>query len=95
MTAIFYDIYLFSISTLFKILEWATSSYVGPVLKKMCQKCATVDKGLGQPVYELKASKIRWLFIEVKASYEITLQHGINERKGEMSRLRLACGVAK
>ena len=42
----FYDIYLFSISTLFKILEWATSSYVGSVLKKTCQKLATVDKGL-------------------------------------------------
>ena len=46
MTAVFYDIYLFSISTLFKILEWATSSYVGSVLKKTCQKLATVDKGL-------------------------------------------------
>ena len=46
MTAVFYDIYLFSISTLFKILEWATSSYVGSVLKKSCQKAATVDKGL-------------------------------------------------
>ena len=45
MTAVFYDIYLFSISTLFKILEWATSSYVGSVLKKTCQKLATVDKG--------------------------------------------------
>ena len=46
MTAVFYDIYLFSISTLFKILEWATSSYVGSVLKKICQKFATVNKGL-------------------------------------------------
>ena len=46
MTAVFYDIYLFSISTLFKILEWATSSYVGSVLKKICQKFAMVDKGL-------------------------------------------------
>jgi len=46
MTAVFYDIYLFSISTLFKILEWATSSYVGSVLKKTCQKLATVNKGL-------------------------------------------------
>ena len=47
MTAVFYDIYLFSISTLFKILEWATSSYVGSVLKKICQKFATVNKGTG------------------------------------------------
>jgi len=53
MTAVFYDIYLFSISTLFKILELAkgitklaTSSYVGSVLKKICQKFATVHKGL-------------------------------------------------
>ena len=46
MTAVFYDIYLFSISTLFKILEWAASSYVGSVQKKTCQKLATVDKGL-------------------------------------------------
>ena len=45
MTAVFYEIYLFSISTLFKILEWATSSYVGSVLKKICQKFAMVDKG--------------------------------------------------
>ena len=42
MTAVFYDIYLFSILTLFKILELATSSYVGSVLKKV----ATVHKGL-------------------------------------------------
>ena len=53
MTAVFYDIYLFSISTLFKILEWATSSYVGSVLKKICQKFATVDKGLRIGVYTL------------------------------------------
>jgi hypothetical protein len=46
MTAVFYDIYLFSILTLFKILGCATSSYVGSVLKKTCQKLATVDKGL-------------------------------------------------
>ena len=46
MTAIFYDIYLFLISTLFKILELATSSYVGSVLKKNCQKADTVEKGL-------------------------------------------------
>ena len=45
MTAVFYDIYLFSISTLFKILEWANGSYVGSVLKKSCQKVATADKG--------------------------------------------------
>ena len=53
MTAVFYDIYLFSISTLFKILEWATSSYVGSVLKKMSQKGATVDKGLNDGVFPL------------------------------------------
>ena len=48
MMAVFCDIYLFLISTLFKILGCATSSYVGsvPVLKKMCQKLATVNKGL-------------------------------------------------
>ena len=46
MTAVLCDIYLFSISTLFKILEWATSSYVGSVLKKSCQKAAMGNKGL-------------------------------------------------
>ena len=46
MTAVFCDIYLFLISTLFKILGCATSSYVGSVLKKTCQKLATVNKGL-------------------------------------------------
>ena len=45
MTAVFCDIYLFSISTLFKILGCATSSYVGSVLKKSCQKAATGTKG--------------------------------------------------
>ena len=45
MTAVFCGIYLFLVSTLFKILELATSSYVGSVLKKFATN-ATVNKGL-------------------------------------------------
>jgi len=37
-----------NISTLFKIHEWATSSYVGSVLKKSCQNVAMVNKGRGE-----------------------------------------------
>jgi hypothetical protein len=44
MTAVFCDIYLFSISRLFKILGWGHNSYVGSVLKKSCQKAARDDE---------------------------------------------------
>jgi hypothetical protein len=47
MTAIFYDIYLFLISTLFKILELATSSYVGSVFRvRVNTSINTVNKAV-------------------------------------------------
>jgi hypothetical protein len=51
---LFCDIYLFSISTLFKILGCATSSYVGSVLKKSCQKAAREQRVLPDHVYYSK-----------------------------------------
>ena len=55
-----------SISTLFKILEWATSSYVGSVLKKICQKFAMVDEGLINCISDhVRISQVRFTGIQL------------------------------